>query len=199
MSEETNIETISVENFRWRLAETITWCSFAESLRNPFLCPDWYSMTSGGLTFGAYDLPLISRIKDVDVLAERRVKPLKLFSMYPNKWAKNLSGGKLLCYDPETNLFDGAAEVASKYFLDVDNVPPWDTWICYIPEKAQLVSIHEPLPWDTWNSYLIAWIPPKFVKLVDSGVSVNAEKCIAWASTVDSPFTKKLKNIGLVK
>jgi hypothetical protein len=57
---------------------------------------------------------------------------------------------------------------------------------------------HYPDTWD-WDSYLISWIPPEFTQLVQNGIDVNPEGCILWAETVDSPFTKQLRNLGFIE
>ena len=41
----------------------------------------------------------------------------------------DLCGGRFLAYFPDDNLFDGAAEAESQGFFDVDNIPPYDTWV----------------------------------------------------------------------
>jgi hypothetical protein len=73
-----------------------------------------------------------------------------------------LNGGRLLLYAPDENLCDGAAEVASLGFFDVDNVPPWDTWVAFS------------------NGTLLSWVPPSLVTLAQSGIEVNPECCILW-------------------
>src|SRR5262245_34397058 len=40
-----------------------------------------------------------------------------------------LCGGRLLAYFPDDNLFDGFAEAVSEGFFDVNNIPPYDTWV----------------------------------------------------------------------
>lgn len=71
--------------------------------------------------------------------------------------------GRLLAYRPQDNLFDGAAQVASSKFFDVNNVPPWDTWIKFV------------------DGVLFAWIPAEAEALVQSGIDANPEVCIWWA------------------
>lgn len=79
-------------------------------------------------------------------------------------------GGRFLLFAPEENLSDGAAEYASLGFFDVDNVPPWDTWIAM------------------FGKYLVSWVPPQLVRLVQEGLDVNPEQCILWAD--DSSVSK---------
>ena len=73
-------------------------------------------------------------------------------------------------YAPEENLADGAAEYASFGFFDVDNVPPWDTWI------------------SMFEKYLISWVPAPLIGMVQEGLDVNPEQCILW---VDDPPASK--------
>ena len=41
----------------------------------------------------------------------------------------------LLAYDPDGNLCDGWAGTVTYGFFDVDNIPPWDTWLVYVHER----------------------------------------------------------------
>jgi hypothetical protein len=79
-------------------------------------------------------------------------------------------GGRLLLYAPDENLACGAAEYASKGFFDVNNVPPWDTWVCMS------------------GKYLVSWVPAKLLRLAQQGIDVNPEQCILWA---DDPAASK--------
>lgn len=74
----------------------------------------------------------------------------------------DLYGGRLLLYVPEENLADGAAESMSNRFFDVENCPPWDTWVTYS------------------DSTLLSWVPPELVPLAQRGIDVNPEQCIRW-------------------
>jgi hypothetical protein len=81
---------------------------------------------------------------------------------------KGLSGGRLLAYFPDVNLFCGATENETKGFFDVDNIP-CDTWVAYF-EVGRSNSCYA--------SYLILWIRTQFVELVWRGIYVNPEECI---------------------
>ena len=71
--------------------------------------------------------------------------------------------GRILAYWPGENLADGAARSATAGFFDVNNVPPWDTWLAFV------------------DGALYAWVPAELVDRVQQGIDVNPEECIRWA------------------
>jgi hypothetical protein len=84
--------------------------------------------------------------------------------------------GRLMVYFPHLNLCDGAAEAASAGFFDVDNAPPWDTWVaCFHDHCAN----RDPGP------YVIAWVPEPLIAAADAGIAVNPESCIVWLDESD--------------
>jgi hypothetical protein len=120
-------------------------------------------------------LPYRERAGLVDEVCKRRSEALKLCGGTGSGpyWS---GPGKLLLYDPDWNLFDGAAEQITGGYFDVNNVPPWDTWIAYVIDRPQNKA---------YDSYLISWIPPEHIELVGKGLWANPEKCISWAEDVD--------------
>lgn len=137
----------------WAIAKLHEIVPLAQQLRTPLLRPE---------PFVSEQSP-VERERIVETLAEKRAGQLRLDQRYPLAVVNDLTGGRLLQYAPDDNLCDGAAQYSSKGFFDVDNIPPWDTWICFI----------EP--------YLISWVPPRLLDLAGIGVDVNPEQCILWA------------------
>jgi hypothetical protein len=124
----------------------------AHQLRSPVLDPGCTCFPSGGFPLSV-----------VDQLSTRRAEQLKLEHRYPVDPPLSFHDGRLLLYAPDENLFDGAAQYASKGFFNVDNVPPWDTWVCFFEE------------------YLVSWVPPQLLELANAGIEANPERCILWA------------------
>jgi hypothetical protein len=96
-------------------------------------------------------------------VAEARSEDLRQSGKGSNSQSPDLCNGRLLLFAPEDNLSDGAAEYASMGFFDEENVPPWDTWIVM------------------FGKYLVSWVPPQLIRLVQEGLDVNPEQCILWA------------------
>src|SRR5262249_30261083 len=67
-----------------------------------------------------------------------------------------VAGGRLIAYSPDFNLACGTSEFETKGYFDVDNTPPWDTWVALLDAPN---AKH-------WESSLIAWVPPAFIPLV---------------------------------
>jgi hypothetical protein len=88
-------------------------------------------------------------------------------------------------YLPDDNLNDGAARVATDGFFDTDNVPPWDTWVAYFYESSGL-------------NYLVSWIPPELIDLVDDGLNANPELCILWLDDFDCEVRTLAREAGLL-
>jgi hypothetical protein len=86
-----------------------------------------------------------------------------------NENLDSFAAGKLLLFYPNETLCDGAACQSSNGFFDNWNIPPWDTWIWYsgLPHESQV---------------LYSWVPSQFIELASTGVSVNPEQCIRWAT-----------------
>ncbi len=190
-----------MDAFRWRLAETIAWCrqssptgNVANSLRSYYLRPIAFR----------FEQTIEQMQALVEDLAEERVRMLHWYTRwhgwkYPNEPAKNLSEGRLLIYDPGGQLADGAAEVETEGFFNLDNEPPWDAWICFIDNKVDKANGEEhPNTWHRLDYYVVSWIPPSLIEMVTAGINVNAEACIAWATDVDTLFTRQLKDAGLL-
>lgn len=162
------MESQALEQFKTRLAQTIFWCAPradlsnpASSLRTPQLRPRLLEE---------------NRFSAVESVANAR----ELFGGVEIRKATipdNLAGGRLLIYFPNDDLACGAAEQQTEGFFDVNNVPPWDTWVAYLQDARSVES------YDT--EYLIAWIPREFVALADEGINVNPEQCIQWLA--DTP------------
>ena len=92
-----------------------------------------------------------------------RAEKLQSEKRSPTQPTSDLAGGKLLLFAPEDSVLDGAAQYASKGFFDVDNVPPWDTWICFV------------------EKYVVCWVPPQLLELADSGVNADPVQSLLWA------------------
>ncbi|MDI1476872.1 hypothetical protein [Polyangium sp. y55x31] len=95
--------------------------------------------------------------------------------------------GRLLVYFPDLNLADGAAEVASNGFFDVNNAPPYGSWVAYFEDNDAEASS---------RSILLSWVPDAFVPLADEGVQVNPEGCIVWLDELASPLRQAVVYVG---
>ena len=128
--------------------------------------------------FSTFDSPQVTsrRIEIVEDIANRRAELLKAMGRYPEISQINLAQGRILLYSPDDNLSDGAATYPSKGFFNANNVPPWDTWVCYL------------------DRYLVSWVPPIMEELASAGIEVNPEECIQWATPA---FVNSLLNLNV--
>jgi hypothetical protein len=162
------------------LAQTIFWCAPRANVSNPKDClrtPELRPRIFEESRFSAVDTVAVERERYGGVKIRQAKVP------------RDLAGGRLLIYFPNINLYDGAAEDETLCFLDVDNLPPWDTWIAYFEEETDR---------DYYGCYLVAWIPSQFVDLVSDGINVNPEECIMWLSDANVSFAQKLRREGLL-
>lgn len=157
------MESQALEQFKTSLAQTIFWCAPhadlahpASSLRTPQLRPRLLEENR----FSAVETVAISR----ELFGGIEIRKASI--------PDDLAGGRLLTYLPNHDLACGAAEDETDGFFDVNNLPPWDTWVAYLRDARSVES------YDT--EYLIAWIPSEFVTLADNGIAVNPEQCIQW-------------------
>jgi len=171
------------EPFELRLAQTIAWCApranptdAARSLRTEKHRP-WVLETDRATTVR-------------HVLAARASTDPAVRSAIPVRSIEELGSGRLLLYFPDANLADGAAEVETGGFFDVDNVPPWDTWIGLFRDESADISFVE---------YLVSWVPAEFVELVERGIYANPEDCILWLADSHVALAGTLRSRGLLR
>jgi hypothetical protein len=138
------------------LAATIAWCMPKVDVTTPGTCLRTAHTRPRLFTRGYFDT--VS-----EALRHRYPRPKEV------PMDKDLERGRLLVYFPDLDLCDGAAEAESRGFLDVNNAPPWDTWIAMIADRRAKCG-----------PCLIAWVPPEFLQLADAGVQVNPEECVKW-------------------
>ena len=113
-------------------------------------------------------------------------------------FVKNLCGGRLLAYFPFDSCGCGAAEKASRCFFDIDNMPPFDTWV-WLVEEMKAITFPDGSTAETEANWLVACVPPAFLEQAQRGIDANPEKCIRWVDELDNPFCRSLKRLGLLK
>jgi hypothetical protein len=106
-----------------------------------------------------------------------------------------LCGGRLLAYFPGDNLFDGWAETVSEGFFDVNNIPPYDTWV-WMVRNIRTFEYEDHEQGEIEANYLVAWVPPDFIPLASRGVEANPERCILWLDTLDDEFVRSLRRLS---
>ena len=94
--------------------------------------------------------------------------------------ATSAASGRLIAYSPDSNLACGVCEVETKGYFDVNNTPPWDTWVALLDAPN---AKH-------WESSLIAWVPSEFVPLVQAGINVIPEQCVLWLDDCPAPLQR---------
>jgi hypothetical protein len=147
--------------FPARLAEAIAWCSPRANPADPL-----GSLRSVSLKPWILEANRQSTVRSVISSRSRHLRDV------PGPGGVDaLAGGRPLVYFPDLQLADGAAEQATMGFFDVDNTPPWDTWVALLRGNALGPSIAD---------QLVCWIPPSFISLVERGIGVNPEGCIDW-------------------
>ncbi len=163
----------SLEPFWQSLAETIAWSVPRINSASPRDC--LRSATVRGRTLQN------SYSESVSGVIDARKCNIPGGSLTPDP-SKGFAGGRLIVYFPDFDMCDGLAESESRGFFDVYNTPPWDTWVAFVSEQSET----EKYP----SNYLIAWVPPEFIKLADAGINVNAERCIEWLARSNTSFAK---------
>jgi hypothetical protein len=153
--------------------------------------PEWrrwgwsWSNQADGLP---YELPWTTL---VDELRVKRLKQLRAERIDPSRFADSLGNGRLLLYSPRENLYDGAACVYSEGLFDCDNIPAWDTWVCYTTVIQRDIPEWRLSP-DETIEVLVSWIPPQLMDIARQGVAANPEQCIIWLPDV---MTSSLRQI----
>jgi hypothetical protein len=161
------------------LTETIAWCHPRASLGDP-----------GGSLRSQQLRPMtleIDRSTAVRRVASARKARLAIDDSRSIGAISVVDRGRLLVYQPDGNLADGAAEVESRGFFDVDNTPPWDTWVALAWNPLDDRST-------AWN--LVSWVPEILLDLADRGIWANPERCIRWLADSDLPIADRLLRIG---
>lgn len=147
-----------------RIADTIAWCS---SILND------ETLEASMRSLELYPQNLHDGRDDVvcDVGSTRHWQ-IRATTTGPLNAMPNLKGGRLLCYFPDADLCDGAAEQESDGFFDIHNTPPWDTWIGYFSDRSDSGGGYE--------NYLLAYVPKQLLAVAAAGIRVNPEECIMW-------------------
>lgn len=165
--------------FERRLAETIAWCAPRArasaprtSLRSEKLFPDLLAHDRSS-SVGSVVGHRAHIVGEVQVIEGR----------------ESLHGGRLLVCLPDHSLFDGAADEASRGYFDVNNVPPWDTWIA-LADDDPLVAVSS-------RQYVVAWVPPDLIECACAGIEANPEQSIAWLEDLDVGARAELQRLGL--
>ena len=162
-----NRSALEIQNINKRLAETIAWCESRVDLSKPETC--FRSKELEPTTQLVWAQNHIQR----NTIFERvsNIRRAILFNNLDNQNVEtpNLSLGKILVFDIDASLVDGAACTATNRFFDDENTPPWDTWFAYLSSENPDSS-----------DMLLSWISNEFVPLIDYGIYVNPEECIYW-------------------
>jgi hypothetical protein len=97
----------------------------------------------------------------------------------------DLAGGRLLFCNLDESVIDGASEAESGGFFDVDDVPPWDTWVALHTDQRR-------------TDVLVCWVPRELQELAERGIEVNCVDCVGWLAESRSPLANTYRSNGFL-
>jgi hypothetical protein len=177
------------QKFIESLTETICWCRGAGSLLESRISLRTFKLAQSDLMSQHH------QVFSVSLERSRRLWSDGQRNLAPTA---SLCGGRLLAYFPDDNLADGVAEAESDGFFDVNNTPPYDTWV-WMVRNLRTFEYADGAIGETDANYLVAWVPPDFIPIASAGVEVNPEACILWLDTMDDEFVRSLRRLKLLE
>jgi len=147
-----------VAPFELLCREVATWCDVADQ-RHRFRTPELKPVLPHWPTCGDLD----AAIQLLGVARRSRLSTRPLLQR----------AGRLLVCEVNESISSDESEAETSGFFDLDDRPPWDTWVVSVPRPAE----HE-------APTLISWVPPSLVAVVDRGIHV-IHGCIVWLADAD--------------
>jgi hypothetical protein len=155
----------------------MTWCSY-KPFRSPELdpsailnVPEWSRDSEPISAWSSRKRDAYQRA--VPWINEKRSEHLKMANLQSFEAVDVVSNCKLLIYECQETVEDGASEAASFGFYDLLDAPPWDTWVLYR------------------NGAVFCCVPDSAVSRAQAGIDANPVDCIHWA---DWPRLNEDKN-----
>lgn len=163
----TNIATI-----RQRLSETVRWCSShatledpAGSTRHPGLMPPVFREIPERERTGELMHSEI-QLKCVDFICEKRAALLEEKPGSVNSLRiASISDGRIIATEFNSDMCE-FAESESRGFVDVEDIPGWDTWF-----HAE-------------GGATYCWVPPQFIELANNAVQGVFDPILRWADEI---------------
>ncbi len=91
----------------------------------------------------------------------------------------------LLLADWQASVWDGASAAVSAGFVDLHDVPGWDTWLALV-ELPDFASGDGPT-----HFCLVSWVPVWAAALVEEAIKFNPSRCLSWAAISTDGITAK--------
>jgi len=153
------------------LAEAAAWCLVKGNVADPVS-----SLRSAALSAMRSDtteaLETSALLVEVAAVIARRQR---LLSALPDPDWSSWTEGRVVVYFPDDNLACGASSVTSRGFFDVNNTPPWDSWI-----GAGVCN---------GRPFILSFVPAAFVATINRAIHHNPEACIIWLDDADDAIT----------
>ena len=166
----------------------MTWCSY-KPFRSPELdpssilnVPEWSRDSEPIAAWSTRQRDAYQRA--IPWINEMRSEHLKTANLKKSEALDIVSNCRLLIYECEETVEDGASEAASMGFYDVHDAPPWDTWVLYK------------------NRAVFCCVPDFAISRAQNGIDANPVDCIHWADwsrlnedkgSVNQPSTNSFK------
>jgi hypothetical protein len=103
----------------------------------------------------------------------------------PDAGPARLDGRVLVC-EYDCTMFDGASRFVAPGFVDLWDVPAWDTWIGLVPPSSIPVGGRDRV------HPLLAWIPSPLVPGAHSAIEVNPVEVLSWLDTRNPRLARAL-------
>jgi len=88
--------------------------------------------------------------------------------------------GRIMIFDVLSTVVDGAPESESKFFVDINDTPPVDTWIALGSQFAETGIYQDDS--DLFNQSILAWVPASQYFYVNEALLVACVDNFSWPS-----------------
>jgi hypothetical protein len=160
------------------LRDAQVWCASRVDLSRPKEC-----LRSEELMPPLLAASRLETVDDVRMTRERWIGYKRLPRELP---PEATVGGRLIAYSPDFNLACGMSEAETRGYFDVNNIPPWDTWVALLDVPNAKF----------FENSLIAWVPPAFVPLAQAGINVIPEICVMWLEDCPAALRRQWANVA---
>lgn len=149
-----------------RLAEAKRWCQLKVDPSDPVHCLRTPALSPAGSTALESEHPLPKEAVEVLVSKRRELLDPVEGETPPEEIQDRIL---LVFLDQDTGCGEGL--LASDGVIDAAFLPPWDTWLAWIP-----IPYREPV--------LLSWIPSPLLMQVQKAMNVSASQCLCWLEDV---------------